>query len=154
MSLCPWKLLLCTNVVLCTHMKSNFIAHSVLDFLCHLFPFLDLSGRLALTVSVKAHLMIFRKLEQCWQPWNMFSFSHLWQTLSNSFTYANTTFLISFYQTQNITCSNFSGAMSVLQVLDYCGSGSWLVGPFKGLMILENFLWKAPSDAFCNFATF
>ena len=39
MSLCPWDILLCTIVVLCTHMRSNFIADSVLDFLCHLFPF-------------------------------------------------------------------------------------------------------------------
>ena len=133
MSLCPWEILLCTIVVLCTHMRSNFIADSVLDFLCHLFPFLDLPGRLALTVSVKAHLMIFRKLEQCWQPWNMFSFSHLWQTLSKALSYANTQFfLITFYQTQNITCSNFSGnvcspSFGLLRIWQLVG------GPFQGV---------------------
>ena len=52
-----------------------------------------------------------------------------------------------FYQTQNFSLNVCFISFRVLW--------KWqLVDPFKGLMILENFLWKAPSDAFCNFATF
>ena len=50
-----------------------------------------------------------------------------------------------FYQTQNFSLNVCFISFRVLW--------KWqLVDPFKVLMILENFLWKAPSDAFCNFA--
>ena len=152
MSLCPWKILLSTLLVLCTHMKSHFIADSVLDFLCHLFPF-------SWIFLADWHWHSLWKLIW-WFSENMnnvdnlrtcFPFHFLANSLKSIILCQHT--ILFFIKPKTLHVPTFLG-MSVLQVLDYCGSGSWLVGPFKGLMILENFLWKAPSDAFCNFATF
>ena len=74
--------------------------------------FLPHPGRLGVTVSLKAHLVIFRKLEQFWRWVRCFSssfFSHSCMCISYFFSYscptkdsyANITFLISFYQTKN-----------------------------------------------------
>ena len=130
-----------TILVLCTHMKSNFIADSVLDLLCHLFPFLGSSWQTGTDSLCESSSDDFQKTGTMLTTLeHVFLFTFVANSFKGILLCQHTNFLISFYQTQNITCSNFSGGMSVLQVLDYCGSGSWLVGPFKGLMILENFL--------------
>ena len=154
MSLCPSKILLSTVLVLCTHMKSNFIADSVLDLLCHLFPFLGSSWQTGTDSLCESSSDDFQKTGTMLTTLeHVFLFTFVANSFKSIILCQHTTFLIFFIKPKTLHGPTYLG-MSLLQVLDYCGSGSWLVGPFKGLMILENFLWKAPSDAFCNFATF
>ena len=110
MSLCPSKILLSTVLVLCTHMKSNFIADSVLDLLCHLFPFPGSFWQTGTDSLCESSSDDFQKTGTM-----LTTLEHVFLIIfvSNSFKgillCQHTTLLIYFYQTQNITWSNLSG---------------------------------------------
>ena len=132
MSLCPSKILLSTVLVLCTHMKSNFIADSVLDLLCHLFPFLGSSWQTGTDSLCESSSDDFQKTGTMLTTLeHVFLFTFVANSFKSIILCQHTTFLISFYQTQNITWSNLSGnvcspSFGLLWIWQLVG------GPFQG----------------------
>ena len=103
MSLCPSKILLSTVLVLCsTHMKSNFIADSVSDFLCHLFPFPGSFWQTGTDSLCESSSDDFQKTGTMMTTLeHVFLFTFVANSFKSIILCQHTTFLISFYQTQN-----------------------------------------------------
>ena len=85
MSYCPFfNAFHCLSFAPC---ERQFHTKLCFDVLCHLFAFRTHASRLGVTVSLKAHLVIFRKLEQCWQGQGRFFICFFPDPFSKAFMY-------------------------------------------------------------------